>query len=63
VNGLSAHADRNELLNWTGHFSKKAAHTYIVHGEEEASFALAEGLQQQGYNDVNVPTLGQRFTL
>ncbi len=63
INGFSAHADRSELLDWTGHFTKKAAHTYIVHGEESSSFALAGGLKGQGYKDVNVPELGQTFTI
>lgn len=63
LNGLSAHADRAELLDWTGHFGKKAARTFIVHGEVEASFALADGLGQQGYPDVIVPELGQRFSI
>jgi metallo-beta-lactamase family protein len=63
INGLSAHADRSELLEWSGHFRKRATHTYIVHGEQDASFALAGGLQQQGYQDVNVPELGQSFVI
>ena len=63
LSGFSAHADRTELLKWTGHFKEKAAHTYIVHGEEEASFALAEGMREQGYGDVNVPALGQRYVM
>lgn len=63
INGFSAHADREELLNWTGHFSKKASHTYIVHGEEDASFALADGMRSQGYGNVNVPELGQRYEI
>jgi metallo-beta-lactamase family protein len=63
INGFSAHADRNELLDWTGHFRVRAEHTYIVHGEEEPSFALAEGLREQGYEDVVVPELGQSFTI
>lgn len=63
INGFSAHADRSELLDWSGHFSKKAAHSYIVHGEISSSFALAEGLRAQGYDDVNVPELGQTYTI
>jgi len=63
LNGLSAHADRTELLDWTGRFNKKAAHTFVVHGEEEASLVFAEGLREQGYNNVNVPELGQRLTI
>jgi len=63
INGFSAHADRGELLNWTGHFSKRASQTYVVHGEEDASFALADGLRNQGYGNVNVPALGQRYEI
>ncbi|MCP4359544.1 MAG: MBL fold metallo-hydrolase [Chloroflexi bacterium] len=64
INGFSAHADRNELLAWTGHFKKRPSHTFIVHGEEEASLALADALQQQqDYPDVQVPNLGQSFSI
>jgi metallo-beta-lactamase family protein len=63
INGFSAHADRSELLEWTGRFRVRAQHAYIVHGEEEASFALAGGLREQGYEDVNVPELGQSFVV
>ncbi|MDX1612968.1 MAG: MBL fold metallo-hydrolase [Candidatus Promineifilaceae bacterium] len=63
INGFSAHADRAELLDWTGHFEQKAEHTFVVHGEEEAAFALAEGMRQQGYQQVDVPELGQSFEI
>jgi metallo-beta-lactamase family protein len=63
INGFSAHADRSELLDWSGHFKRKAFHSYIVHGELSSSFALAEGLRAQGYADVNVPELGQTYTI
>jgi metallo-beta-lactamase family protein len=64
INGLSAHADRSELLDWTAHLNKRPQHTFIVHGEEEASFALAAGLRrQQRFPEVNVPELGQSFTV
>ncbi len=63
INGFSAHADRSELLNWSGHFKRKASHSYIVHGELSSSLALAEGLRTQGYGDVNVPELGQTYTI
>jgi metallo-beta-lactamase family protein len=63
INGFSAHADRSELLDWTGHFKKRPAHSYIVHGEEDSSFALADGLRAQGFTDVNVPSLGQSYVI
>ena len=64
INGFSAHADRSELLDWAGHFKKKPAHSFIVHGEEEVSLAFADSLQKQlGFNNVQVPELGQAFTV
>jgi len=63
MNGLSAHADRDELLDWVGHFRTRPRHTYIVHGEEPVSLKFAETLRQQGLPDVNVPYLGESFTV
>ncbi|MCA9949911.1 MAG: MBL fold metallo-hydrolase [Anaerolineales bacterium] len=64
INGFSAHADKNELLDWTGHFKQRPSHTFIVHGEEESSLAFAETLRrQQGFQHVTVPELGQTFTI
>ena len=62
INGLSAHADRAELLEWTGHLQKRPSHSFIVHGEEEAALSFAEALRlQQGFKNVAVPHLGQKF--
>ena len=64
INGLSAHADRAELLEWTGHLKKRPSHTFIVHGEEEASLAFADALrQEQQFKNVAVPELGQKFKI
>lgn len=64
INGFSAHADRNELLAWTGHFKKRPLHTFIVHGEEDASLALAHALtSEQAFPNVTVPEIGQQFTI
>ena len=64
INGFSAHADRDELLEWTGHLKQRPSQTFIVHGEEDASFAFAEALQnEQGFTDVHVPELHQTFAI
>ena len=63
INGFSAHADRSELLTWTGRFHKKAGQSFIVHGEEDSSLALAAGMESQGYQNVSVPQLGQVFQI
>lgn len=64
INGFSAHADRSELLNWAAHYNERPRHTYVVHGEEDASLSLAEALRQDlGFSDVQVPELGQEFAI
>jgi metallo-beta-lactamase family protein len=64
INGFSAHADRTELLEWAGHLQKPPRHTFIVHGEEDASIALAQGLENElGFPQVAVPELGEAFTV
>lgn len=64
INGFSAHADRPELLEWAGRINPAPSHTFIVHGEADASFALADGLRRTlDYKDVVVPELGQSFSV
>lgn len=64
INGFSAHADRSELMEWTGHIRKRPKQTFVVHGEEEASLEFAKGIRrEQGFTEVHVPELGQRFTV
>jgi metallo-beta-lactamase family protein len=64
INGFSAHAGRSELLAWTGHLKRPSLHTFIVHGEEEASLSFADALrQQQKFPNVQVPELGQAFVI
>jgi metallo-beta-lactamase family protein len=46
VDGLSAHADRGEILWWLSGFEEPPAHTYVVHGEPSAAQALAETLRR-----------------
>ncbi|MCB9423050.1 MAG: MBL fold metallo-hydrolase [Ardenticatenaceae bacterium] len=62
INGFSAHADRSELLDWVGRMGKRPSHTFVVHGEEEASLAFADSLtKEQKLLNVVVPQLGQTF--
>ncbi len=64
INGFSAHADRAELLAWTGALRRRPSHTFIVHGETDASVSLANALQEeQGFANVVVPERGQQFVI
>ncbi|ESU22672.1 hypothetical protein FEDK69T_19300 [Flavobacterium enshiense DK69] len=50
IHGLSAHADRNELLQWLSGFKRAPMKTFVIHGEKESAGALCEALKEQGWN-------------
>jgi metallo-beta-lactamase family protein len=47
LEGFSAHADRDGLLEWIGGFTKKPRQLFLVHGETAAKEALAQMIQEQ----------------
>jgi metallo-beta-lactamase family protein len=63
LNGFSAHADRNELLEWFDQANNHIEHVFVVHGEEEASLALAEAFAERRVPNVLVPERGQEVEI
>ena len=62
IEGYSAHADQRELITWAQPAnSPRLQHTFLVHGETNGAFTLAEKLRQSGFKQVDVPELGQSF--
>jgi metallo-beta-lactamase family protein len=61
LNGFSAHADRNDLLNWASNFPKKTRFV-VVHGEPKSAKSLAMGLNDKGYAAM-VPALNDTIDL
>jgi metallo-beta-lactamase family protein len=60
INGFSAHADRNELLEWLGH-AGHPSRVVLVHGEPEGGMgAMARTLKELGHH-VLEPELHQAF--
>lgn len=60
---LSAHADRDELMRWLGGFSEPVRHTFIVHGEPNASEALRIEIKRTLGWSASVPRQGQTVEL
>lgn len=57
INGLSAHADRDALLDWLGNFKKPPLQTFVVHGESSTAEDFANKIRDElGWN-VRVPEL------
>ena len=63
INALSAHADRNELLAYHKAIMPSLQRAFVIHGEEEYSNALADGMRELGIPDVTVPHRGQEFSI
>ncbi len=50
--GLSAHADKNGLLEWIGQYKSKPQKVFVVHGEEQTCIAFTETLKGLGYKAI-----------
>jgi metallo-beta-lactamase family protein len=63
-NGLSAHADREDLLAYVRAIKPSPARVFVVHGEEKQSFALAAAIRaEHPAMDVVVPEPGLTYEL
>ena len=63
VEGLSVHADADEVCAWLSTNKTAPIHTFVVHGEPASSAAMAEKINSKlGWNTV-VPRLNQKFYL
>jgi metallo-beta-lactamase family protein len=56
LDGLSAHADRGEILGWLAAAGTRPGRIHLVHGEPEARDALAATLRASMRFDVNCPS-------
>ncbi len=62
MNSFSAHADRNDLLEFARRSGQGTRKLLLVHGEPEAQRPLAEELSRQGFR-VKIPVRGEVVTL
>jgi metallo-beta-lactamase family protein len=63
IDAFSAHADRDELVEYVQGLGKDLKGIYLVHGEEEQSQALKEELERRGYTRVELPNEGDEVEL
>lgn len=63
IDGLSAHADQSELMEWADGFCEKPKKTFIIHGEGKGAEVLAQKLHEEyGWNTV-IPHYLESFVL
>ena len=59
IEGLSAHGDQNDLLNWLSDLKKKPKDIFIIHGEKEQAEAFKEKLNEVKHWESEIPQLNQ----
>ena len=63
IEGLSAHGDQKDLLNWLSELEAKPQKIFLVHGENQPADELRIKIQEKYDFDCEVPLLGQEFEL
>jgi metallo-beta-lactamase family protein len=59
LNGLSAHADRSDLLRWLGALQSPPERVFLTHGEMKAATALADDIRESHGWSVEIPEYGE----
>lgn len=59
IEGLSAHGDQQDLLNWLSELKQKPHKIFLVHGENEAADTLRTKIFDTYGFEATVPLLGQ----
>jgi len=57
IEGLSAHADHAELMDWMDSIKNKPERIFIIHGEKESAEALQKGIKETYGWDAEIPQL------
>ncbi|CAN5418398.1 hypothetical protein BH09BAC5_BH09BAC5_17910 [soil metagenome] len=57
MEGLSAHADQGELLNWVSEIKKAPEKIFIVHGEERGAKGLQAKIKERYGWESEIPKL------
>ena len=63
LDGLSAHADADEIMRWLGGFERAPRTTFVTHGEPGASAALARRIERELGWRAHVPAHGESVAL
>ncbi len=61
--GLSAHGDKDELLEWMKGVEEPPKRTFVVHGEATSSYHFARAIRRMGWSNVIVPEYLESFLL
>ncbi|MBW4359752.1 MBL fold metallo-hydrolase RNA specificity domain-containing protein [Flavobacterium taihuense] len=63
IEGLSAHGDQKDLVNWLSDLEEKPKKVFLVHGENEPADELRVKIQDKYGFECIIPLMGQVFEL
>ena len=63
IHGFSAHADRNELLDWLGELKAAPKMLFVVHGESESARSFGDYVREKKGWAVTVPEYSDEVVL
>ena len=64
TDAFSGHGDKDDLLRFVQSQSpEKVQKVFLVHGEVQSMHDFKDSLQQLGYQNVEMPSIGQTFEL
>jgi len=63
MNGLSGHADRDELLRWLSGLQTPLSHLFVTHGEPDVSQYFANFLRKRTGWEISVPQYRDKVIL
>lgn len=63
MDSFSAHADRKELVDFLENQKASLKQLFLVHGEYDSQLAFKDMLTEESFKDVQIPKLGQEWTL
>ncbi len=63
IEGLSAHGDQKDLINWLSALENKPEKIFLVHGENQPADELRIKIKEQYGYDCVVPLMGQEFEI
>ncbi len=63
LDGFSAHADQNEIVDWVTRLQPAPRRIFLVHGESAPLDALSARLKESIRAEIRVPRAGEKFDL
>ena len=63
IQGLSAHGDQKDLLNWLSELENKPKKVFLVHGENQPTDELRIKINEHYGFDCTIPLMGQEFEI